>query len=183
MSEVSVDKFTANRNLIIDISPDFPFQLTALDGFGTNLQLAHNHQWGIWSGKLNLNASDATFNKNDVRRPSLALEASADKVNITELSAFTKEGLLEATATVSQQPQRDFSVKLNGRAVPANELQNWGWPETSLQGNVNLQLNLQGQMPANVDFKPTLSGTLHATGNDGKQVQQQMTKGVTGPAQ
>jgi len=183
LSEVSVDKFTANRNLIIDISPDFPFQLTSLDGFGTNLQLAHNHQWGIWSGKLNLNASDATFNKNDVRRPSLALEASTDKVNITELSAFTKEGLLEATATVSQQPQRDFTVKLNGRAVPANELQNWGWPEIPLQGNVNLQLDLQGQMPANVDFKPTLNGALHATGNDGKQVQQQMTKGVTGPAQ
>ncbi|KQN50548.1 hypothetical protein ASE93_22470 [Serratia sp. Leaf50] len=183
LSEVSVDKFTANRNLIIDISPDFPFQLTSLDGFGTNLQLAHNHQWGIWSGKLNLNASDATFNKNDVRRPSLALEASTDKINITELSAFTKEGLLEATATVSQQPQRDFTVKLNGRAVPANELQNWGWPEIPLQGNVNLQLDLQGQMPANVDFKPTLNGALHATGNDGKQVQQQMTKGVTGPAQ
>lgn len=183
LAEVSVNKFTANRNLIIDISPDFPFQITSLDGFGTNLQLAHNHQWGIWSGKLNLNASDATFNKSDVRRPSLALEASSDAVKVTELSAFTKEGLLEATANISQQPQRDFSVNMTGRAVPANQLQNWGWPELPLQGNVNMQLNLQGNMPANVDFKPTLSGTLRATGNDGKQLQQQMTKGVTGPVQ
>lgn len=178
LSDVSVAKFTANRNLIIDISPDAPFQITGLDGFGTNLKLARNHQWGMWSGKLNLNASDATFIRNDVRRPSLALEANEDAVNIAELSAFTKEGLLEATAKVSQQPQRDFSVTLTGRAVPANELQNWGWPEIGVQGNVNMQLNLKGQMPANVDFKPTLSGTLHATGNNGQEIQQQMNRGV-----
>ncbi|EIC82674.1 AsmA family protein [Serratia sp. M24T3] len=183
LSDVTVSKFTANRNLIIDISPEFPWQITGVEGYGTDLKLAENHQWGIWSGKLNLNAGDATFNKNDVRRPSLALEASADKLNITGLSAYTKEGLLEATATVSQQPQRNFTVNLNGRAVPANELQNWGWPQIPLQGNVNMQLTLQGQMPANVDFKPTLSGTLHATANEGKQIQQQMSQGVTGPAQ
>ncbi|MEG3132232.1 AsmA family protein [Rouxiella sp. T17] len=178
LSDVSVAKFTANRNLIIDISPDAPFQITGLDGFGTNLKLARNHQWGMWSGKLNLNASDATFIRNDVRRPSLALEANEDAVNIAELSAFTKEGLLEATGKVSQQPQRDFSVMLTGRAVPANELKNWGWPEIGVQGNVNMQLNLKGQMPANVDFKPTLSGTLHATGNNGQEIQQQMNRGV-----
>lgn len=183
LSDVTVSKFSANRNLIIDINPDFPFQLTGLEGYGTDLKLAQNHQWGMWSGKLNLNAGDATFNKNDLHRLSLALDASSDKVNITTLSAYTKEGLLEATGTVSQQPQRDFTVSLNGRAVPANELQNWGWPEIPLQGNVNMQLNLKGQMPANIDFKPTLTGTLHATANEGKQIQQQMNQGVAGPTQ
>lgn len=181
LSEVSISKFTANRNLIIDISPDFPFQVTALEGLGNNLLVAHNHQWGIWNGKLTLNGSDATFNKNDVRRPSLALEANSDAVKITELSAFTKEGLLEATANVSQQPQRDFSLTMTGRAVPANVLQNWGWPELPLQGNANLQLNLQGKMPANIDFKPTINATLHATAADGKSLQQQMSKGVVSP--
>ena len=181
LSEVSISKLTANRNLIIDISPDFPFQVTALEGLGNNLVVAHNHQWGIWNGKLTLNGSDATFNKNDVRRPSLALEANSDAVKITELSAFTKEGLLEATANVSQQPQRDFSLTMTGRAVPANVLQNWGWPELPLQGNANLQLTLQGKMPANIDFKPTINATLHATAADGKSLQQQMSKGVVSP--
>jgi hypothetical protein len=74
-------------------------------------------------------------------------------------------------------------VNLTGRAVPANELQNWGWPSLPLQGNVNMQLSLQGQMPANVDFKPTLSGTLHASANEGKQIQQQMSQGIAGPIQ
>jgi len=181
LSEVSISKLTANRNLIIDISPDFPFQVTALEGLGNNLVVAHNHQWGIWNGKLTLNGSDATFNKNDVRRPSLALEANSDAVKITELSAFTKEGLLEATANVSQQPQRDFSLTMTGRAVPANVLQNWGWPELPLQGNANLQLTLQGKMPANIDFKPTINATLHGTAADGKSLQQQMSKGVVSP--
>lgn len=183
LADVTVSKFTASRNLIIDVSPAFPFQLTGVEGSGTDLKLAQNHQWGIWSGKLNLNAGDATFNKNDVLRPSLVLDANAERVNISQLNAFTKEGLLQATATVSQRPLRDFTVSLNGRAVPANELQNWGWPEIPLQGNVNMQLSLKGQMPANVDFKPTLSGTLHATANQGKQIQQQINNGVVGPVQ
>lgn len=182
LSDVSVTKFTANRNLIIDISPDSPFQITGLDGFGTQLKLARDHQWGLWSGKLNLNASDATFIRNDVRRPSLALEASDDAITITELSAFTKEGLLEATAKVSQQPQRDFSVSLTGRAVPANELQNWGWSALPIEGNANMQLTLKGQMPAHVDFRPTLNGSLRATGNEGKEIHQQINNGVVSEA-
>ncbi|QLK63086.1 AsmA family protein [Enterobacteriaceae bacterium Kacie_13] len=181
LAEISVGRFIANRNLIIDIDPQFPFQLTALDGLGNNLLLARNHQWGIWNGKLNLNASEATFNRNDVRRPSITLEANDRQVNISELSAFTKEGLVEATGTVDQQPQRQFSVKMTGRAVPANQLENWGWPHLALDGNANMQLNLQGQMPANVDFKPTLNGTLGVNGGNGQVINQRMVNGlVTG---
>lgn len=182
LAEISIGRLIANRNLIIDIDPQFPFQLTALDGLGNNLLLARNHQWGIWNGKLNLNASEATFNRNDVRRPSITLEASDRQVNISELSAFTKEGLLEATGTVDQQPQRQFSVKMTGRAVPANQLENWGWPHLQLEGNANMQLNLQGQMPANVDYKPTLNGTLQVNGANGQIINQRMLNGLVSGA-
>lgn len=182
LAEISIGRLIANRNLIIDIDPQFPFQLTALDGLGNNLLLARNHQWGIWNGKLNLNASEATFNRNDVRRPSITLEASDRQVNISELSAFTKEGLLEATGTVDQQPQRQFSVKMTGRAVPANQLENWGWPHLQLDGNANMQLNLQGQMPANVDYKPTLNGTLQVNGANGQIINQRMLNGLVSGA-
>ncbi|MFS7248608.1 AsmA family protein [Rahnella inusitata] len=182
LAEISIGRLIANRNLIIDIDPQFPFQLTALDGLGNNLLLARNHQWGIWNGKLNLNASEATFNRNDVRRPSITLEASDRQVNISELSAFTKEGLLEATGMVDQQPQRQFSVKMTGRAVPANQLENWGWPHLQLDGNANMQLNLQGQMPANVDYKPTLNGTLQVNGANGQIINQRMLNGLVSGA-
>lgn len=182
LAEISIGRLIANRNLIIDIDPQFPFQLTALDGLGNNLLLARNHQWGIWNGKLNLNASEATFNRNDVRRPSITLEANDSQVNISELSAFTKEGLLEATGMVDQQPQRQFSVKMTGRAVPANQLENWGWPHLQLDGNANMQLNLQGQMPANVDYKPTLNGTLQVNGANGQIINQRMLNGLVSGA-
>jgi len=182
LAEISIGRLIANRNLIIDIDPQFPFQLTALDGLGNNLLLARNHQWGIWNGKLNLNASEATFNRNDVRRPSITLEANDRQVNISELSAFTKEGLLEATGMVDQQPQRQFSVKMTGRAVPANQLENWGWPHLQLEGNANMQLNLQGQMPANVDYKPTLNGTLQVNGANGQIINQRMLNGLVSGA-
>lgn len=101
-------------------------------------------------------------------------------MNISELSAFTKEGLLEASATVEQQPQRHFSLKMTGRSVPANQLENWGWPHVPLEGNVNMQLNLHGQMPANVDYKPTLNGTLQINGS--QTIDQRMVNGLVSGA-
>ena len=183
LSGVSVSKLTANRNLIIDVSPDFPFQLTALDGTGNDLVLARDHQWGIWNGKLTLNASDATFNKIDVRRPSLSLSADADQIAVTELSAFTQAGLLESTATLSQQPQRTFSVTLNGRAVPLALVQNWGWPAVPASGDGTFQVQLQGQLAAGTPLKTGLNGQLTATDAQGQQITQQMVNGtVTGAA-
>ncbi|MFU0850925.1 AsmA family protein [Kluyvera cryocrescens] len=178
LQNVTLKKFGANRNLVIDIDPDFPWQITALDGYGANLQLAKNGQWGIWSGSATLNGAAATFNRIDVRRPSIALNADASNVNVTELSAFTEKGILEATATISQQPQRHTSVTLNGRGVPLNILQQWGWPPLSIDGDGNIQLTASGSVQANAPLKPTVDGQLHAVNMNKQEVTQQMQGGV-----
>lgn len=178
LNRVTVTKFSASRNLIIDIDPTFPFQLTALDGYGNLLQLARNRQWGIWSGNATLNAAAATFNRVDVRRPSIALSANSNNITISELSAFAGKGMLEATASITQQPERQIALSLNGRAVPANVLENWGWPQVPVQGDANMRLSARGQLSADQPLKPTVNATLTVTGTDGQQLQQTMQAGV-----
>jgi len=176
LESVEITKFAANRNLIIDINPSFPFQMTSLDGNGSNLLMARDHQWGIWSGSLNLNAAEATFNRVDLRHPSIALTADSSRINVTEMSAFTKNGMVESLATLSQQPQRALSLTMNGRQVPVNLLHEWGWPTLPLEGEGELQLNIQGNLAAGAPLKPTVKGTLSATAGD-KNVQQTMQAG------
>ncbi|WP_152975301.1 AsmA family protein, partial [Citrobacter freundii] len=171
-------KFSASRNLVIDIDPSFPWQLTALDGYGANLGLVQNNQWGIWSGSATLNAAAATFNRTDVRRPSLALTANNSTINISELSAYTEKGLLEATASISQLPQRQAQISLNGRGVPMTILQQWGWPALPLSGDGNIQLTASGNIQADTPFKPTVNGQLHAVNVEKQQVTQTMQAGV-----
>ena len=178
LQSVTLKKFGASRNLVIDITPDFPWQVTALDGYGANLQLAKNRQWGIWGGSATLNGAAATFNRVDVRRPSMTLNADASNVNITELSAFTEKGILEATATVAQQPQRQTRVTLNGRGVPLNLLEQWGWPALPITGDGNIQLTASGNVQADAPLKPTVNGELHAVNMDKQEVIQQMQGGV-----
>ncbi|WP_145514929.1 AsmA family protein [Yersinia massiliensis] len=177
LSDVYVGKLNGSRNLLIDISPDFPFQITSLDMAGTNLLLAKNHQWGVWSGSLMLNAGNATFNKNDVRRPSLSLSANEQQIALSELSAFTSAGLLEATASIEQTPARAFSLSLTGRSVDLDILQNWGWPALPLQGLGNLKLQIKGSLAADTPLKPTVNGTLQATDSHGQQVNQVIQQG------
>ena len=178
LNSVTLQKFGLSRNLVIDIDPAFPWQITSLDGYGANLQLVKDHQWGVWSGSATLNGAAATFNRVDVRRPSLALNANAATVNITDLSAFTEKGILEATATVSQLPQRQTTVSLNGRGVPLNVLQQWGWPALPVTGDGNFQLTASGSVQANAPLKPTVNGKLSAVNMDKQQVEQTMTGGI-----
>lgn len=173
LSQVYVNKLTTNRNLIIDINPAFPFQLTALNGNGGSLLLARDGQWGIWSGSLNLSANEATFNKIDVRRPSLALTADQRQIAVTELSAFMPDGLLDAKASVMQLPGKPFSLSLSGRSVPLNTLQQWGWQPVPLEGDGNLQLQLQGLLNSDGPFRDSVRGTLQATAKDGQTLSQQ----------
>lgn len=175
---VTINRLNASRNLVIDIDPAFPWQLTALDGYGSYLQVAKNRQWGIWGGAGGLNAAAGTFNRVDVRRPSIKLNANASTVNISELSAFTEKGLLEATATVSQLPQRQFNVSLNGRGVPLSILQQWGWPALPISGDGNVQLTASGTLQADAPLKPSVNGQLRAVNMSKQQVTQTMRGGV-----
>ena len=178
LNSLTLKKFSASRNLVIDIDPSFPWQLTALDGYGASLGLVQNNQWGIWSGSATLNAAAATFNRTDVRRPSLALAANSSTINISELSAYTEKGLLEATASIAQLPQRQAQVSLNGRGVPMTILQQWGWPALPLSGDGNIQLTASGNIQADAPLKPTVNGQLHAVNADKQQITQTMKAGV-----
>jgi hypothetical protein len=176
---VEVTKLNVSHNLIIDIDPDFPFQLTSLDGNGSNLLLARDREWGIWGGNLSFNAAEATFNRVDLRHPSLALTADSNAINVTEMSAFPRSGLLEGLATVSQQPQRAFSLSLHGRETPLNLLQDWGWPAVPLTENGELTLKMQGSLAKDAPLKPSVNGSLSAVAGD-KSVQQTVQAGNLG---
>ncbi|ECD0363948.1 AsmA family protein [Salmonella enterica subsp. enterica] len=178
LNSLTLKKFSASRNLVIDIDPTFPWQITALDGYGANLGLVQHHQWGVWSGNATLNAAAATFNRVDVRRPSLSLTANASTVNISDLSAFTGKGILEATASVSQLPQRQTQISLNGRGVPMDVLQQWGWPTLPIAGDGNIQLTASGNIQADAPLKPTVNGQLHAVNAQKQQITQTMQAGV-----
>ncbi|ECK3090594.1 AsmA family protein [Salmonella enterica] len=178
LNSLTLKKFSASRNLVIDIDPAFPWQITALDGYGANLELVQHHQWGVWSGNATLNAAAATFNRVDVRRPSLSLTANASTVNISDLSAFTGKGILEATASVSQLPQRQTQISLNGRGVPMDVLQQWGWPALPIAGDGNIQLTASGNIQADAPLKPTVNGQLHAVNAQKQQITQMMQAGV-----
>ncbi|HGB4915182.1 TPA: AsmA family protein [Salmonella enterica subsp. enterica serovar Welikade] len=178
LNSLTLKKFSASRNLVIDIDPAFPWQITALDGYCANLELVQHRQWGVWSGNATLNAAAATFNRVDVRRPSLSLTANASTVNISDLSAFTGKGILEATASVSQLPQRQTQISLNGRGVPMDVLQQWGWPTLPIAGDGNIQLTASGNIQADAPLKPTVNGQLHAVNAQKQQITQTMQAGV-----
>lgn len=175
LKQLNIVRLSANRNVLIDVSPDFPFQITLLDGDGSDLVLVKNQLPGIWSGNLTLNANNATFNKVDLRQPMLTLSADEDHISVSELGALTPGGILEATATITQQAERDFKLTLQGQNAPLSILPLWGWRDIPLSGNANFKLHLQR------DSQET-SGRLDAVGRNGQELIQTLPE-VTMPKQ
>ncbi|MDA6076563.1 AsmA family protein [Edwardsiella anguillarum] len=124
LQEITLQRFSLSRTLLVDINPDFPFQITALDGFGSHVTLARQRRWGLWHGQMQFNASEATFNKVDLRRPSATLQADSGTVRVSDLSAISQKGLLEASATLSQGDSL-LTLALHGRGVPVSQLDAW----------------------------------------------------------
>lgn len=177
LQSVTLKRFSTSRNLIIDIDPDFPWQITSLEGSGNGVQLAREGRWGIWNGSLTLNGAAATFNRVDLHRPSLKLAANGSTLNISTINAYTGRGMLDATAVISQLPQRQATVSLNGRGVPMNILQAWGWPPLNVTGEGNLQLRVSGSLQPGTLMKPTVSGELHGVNASGQSVMQVLHEG------
>ena len=177
LNSVTVKKLSASRNLLIDINPEFPFQITSLEGSGSDLLLAKNQQWGMWSGNLDLNAMNATFNRVDLRHPSLTLSADNHQLHATEFSAFNGNGILEGTATASQNADRQVTFQLQGRQTDSRLLPHWGWSWlTALQGNSNFQLNGQISLQQGLPLKSSLSAMLNLT-TDSAAIQQKIMNG------
>ncbi len=61
LQSLTLKKFSASRNLIIDVDPAFPWQITALDGYGGELQLVKNGSWGVWNGSATLKRRGGDF--------------------------------------------------------------------------------------------------------------------------
>lgn len=178
LAEVQIKRLSAQRNLIIDINPSWPFQLTGLDATADNLTIARHQQWGIWEGKAALSAVNATFNRVDIRRPSLMLTATPQQIILSDLRAFTGRGSLDLGATISQTPRRNIQLQLKGQRVPVDILHAWGWPLTGLQGEADLSLSAAGSLAADAVLRPTVDATLRITDGGGQQHIQRMSAGA-----
>ncbi|WP_029685247.1 hypothetical protein [Tatumella saanichensis] len=177
IDSVLVHQLTVSHTLLIDINPDFPFQMTGLNGTGSELMLAKQGQWGIWSGQSEWKANEATFNRQDIRAPWLKLSADNQQITVNDLKMLVDNGPMIGKATLSQQPSRQFSLSLQGQNVPLPALSHWGWPVTA-DGNGDFTLSAQGNLQAATALRPTVNGTLTLSTASGKTVQS-MHNGVT----
>ena len=171
LNSVKLNTLNADRNLIIDINPDFPFQLTALGGSGQQLELVRNQQWGIWSGDLDLNAAEVTFNRIDLLQPALALSADQQQIVVSKVAARRGAGELSGIMTIGQQIQRPVSLELNGHQVDAALFNHWGWPRPLPEQAADLQLKATASLQGTATLKPSVNATIKVNGNNQRVLQ------------
>lgn len=180
LNTLSIKNLTLNRNLLIDITPDFPFQLTGLSGEGQGIELVRNGRWRFDAEHLRLNALAATFNRTDLNHPMLELQTRDALITGNAQASLPDAGTLKASVEAASISPLAFTLRLHGERAPLNMLDNWGW-RSAFSGQGNLELKLQGNL-AHPPLRHTLNGELRAQRQDGHSETQRLVNGEMAPA-
>ncbi|MGJ0577429.1 AsmA family protein [Xenorhabdus bovienii] len=178
ISGLKLNDISVNNTLLIDVNPDFPFQLTTLSGHVDTMNILKNGRWGLWEGQASLQAASGTFNKIEITRPYLQLHATNDKLTIDKLNAFNGHGLLQASSSAEQQTaQKPFVLNFKGMKADLGILPRWGWIPLNIQGEGNFSLAITGNLSAD-DIKGTINGTLTAEDKSSNKDSQSIAQGL-----
>lgn len=160
IQNINIEQLSINQSILIDISPNFPFQFTGLTGKLQNLIVAKEGEWGLWQGSAILNADSGTLNRIEIRRPDLKIVTLQDKAIAEQFSALLDEGIVRGSAALVQSNnQRTFSLIANGLNVPLSIPNVMGWKTAPLNEKGQFTLKLSGNLRAD-PIAPTLNGTL-----------------------
>ena len=160
IQNIHVEQLSINQSILIDITPDFPFQFTGLTGKLQNLTVVKNGEWGLWQGSAILNADSGTLNRIELRRPDLKIVTLQDKAIAEQFSALIDEGIIRGSAALVQSNnQKTFSLIANGLNVPLSIPGAMGWKTAPLNEKGQFTLKLSGDLQA-AAISSTLNGTL-----------------------
>lgn len=167
IQNITIEQLSINQSILIDITPEFPFQFTNLTGKLQNLMVAKEGEWGLWQGSAVLNADSGTLNRIELRRPDLNIVTQHDNAIVEQYSAFIGNGIVRGSAALVQSnQQRQFSLIANGLNVPLSTLYTLGLKTTYSDEIGQFTLKLKGDLRSKPVIS-TLNGTL--TGNKGEQ--------------
>ncbi|MCB6145879.1 hypothetical protein LHK12_14925 [Providencia rettgeri] len=142
---LNIKKFTLSQSLLMNIQPQFPFELTALSGNIENVDLIKQKQWGIWSGKATFTADSGTINQVLVRRPFIEVRQSGKSSAAASLTVSTDKGISKVGLLVKQEPKKvPFLLRASGSNIDLVDLNQWVGQASQLKLSVTLMRHYKG---------------------------------------
>lgn len=177
LNSLYITNFKLTNSLLMDINANFPFELTNVNGYLTNMDLIKQKKWGLWQGKGAFTASSGTLNKVMLRQPYIQISPHSDHFFTVELNTNIENGLVKFTTNIQQQANDNaFSLSANGINVDLAILNQWGWKNLPIQTLADFNFTLKGNLLAN-PITQTLTGELSYQTLSGEKKAYSMSKG------
>lgn len=140
---ITVEQFMLMPSLLIDTNPDFPFQFSAFEAFGNNIQITQANSYLNIDGNILFKADNATLNTIELKKPDLMLKIEPNVKNLT-FSALIDRGVIEGNASLLTDNQLQ-SLTLTAHAIDSHILPMWHLIRNPIQTNT-FTLKLTGQL-------------------------------------
>ncbi|WP_180560334.1 hypothetical protein [Arsenophonus endosymbiont of Apis mellifera] len=177
LNSLHITNFKLTNSLLMDVNVNFPFELTNVNGYLSNIDLIKQKKWGLWQGKGGFMASSGTLNQITLRQPYIQVLPHSDRSFKAELNSNVENGLVKLTANIQQQANDGaFSLSANGINVDLAILNHWGWKNLPIQTLADFDFTLKGNLLAK-PIAQTLTGELFYQTVSGEKKAYSMIKG------
>lgn len=177
LTSLHITNFKLTNSLLMDVNVNFPFELTNVNGYLTNMDLIKQKKWRLWQGKGNFTASSGTLNRITLRQPYIQILPNSDLSLKVELNTNIENGLVKLTTNIQQQANDGaFSLSSNGINVDLAILNQWGWKNLPIQTLADFNFILTGKLLAK-PITQTLTGVLSYQTLSGEKKAYSMIKG------
>lgn len=177
LTSLHITNFKLTNSLIMDVNVNFPFELTNVNGYLTNMDLIKQKKWGLWQGKGGFMASNGTLNQITLRQPYIQVLPHSDLSLKAEFNSNVENGLVKLTANIQQQANDGaFSLSANGINVDLAILNHLGWKNLPTQSLADFNFTLKGNLLAK-PIAQTLTGELFYQTVSGEKKAYSMIKG------
>lgn len=154
-AQIEVKQFTLMPSLIIDTNPYLPFQFTAFQAFGNNINIYPSREGLQTIGTILVKAESGTLNTVELHKPDLTLNLTPENHQLT-FSTLIEQGILEGQANFVTTNNIQ-SLTLTAHTVDSQVLSLWHLinnpikaDQYSVEFNGDLQpLSLNGRFSAN----------------------------------
>ncbi|MCG3864327.1 MULTISPECIES: AsmA family protein [unclassified Photobacterium] len=167
LSELTIDNLDINNIQLTATDTQLPFQLAGINIDGNDVVLKHQHQWGLWQGKLDTSLGFASINQVVFTDPIAEMSSSNGDWTINKFVLPFTNGMLTADANIQLAQQgQPWSISISNDSVPAALIYRWFKLPLPLNGKIDGILQAQGLASNRQSFNYSLSGQADLTFRD-----------------
>ena len=167
INNLKIKDLSVQHSQLIQLASQPNWQISGLSIEGKNTELVRDGKLALWSGKLGVNATNASFDELYSNHPVLNMSSVEGIWKLNDLFIPLNNGLIEATGAYQfNQISKPWQLKTTVYGLPTRLFEAWNTLPIQFEATADFQLEASGLAADSLSLNHSLSGRFIGTLRD-----------------